>query len=380
MTGVLATSVVRKRLFGYSFSAKGLLDTLNQRMSQHKTRFNPNIPAKGRASVLVPIIPVSSPTDSDAIHDLIVLMCVRCESMRLHPGEVCFPGGKQDPEDLSPLDCAVREAKEEIGLTSKDFKLMGQLDEILSRTMYLVSPFVVLMPNNYDVKKMKLSHQEVDRVIEVPLSEVIPNIGSMEKNLKLEIQGEHIWGMSFHILYRLLDVGFGLGNSLSALQYVEVGPESTADFDESARASHQAFHRDESHVYRGLSYQSRSGMLFPDISWMHLAQCVTEDELQHGRSGIHLRWHHHHNPETELSSRRLAEEWDDCGVSDAPVENSSTRILKMMAGSKKNNQTRSCFFPRQTLQLAGNSQHCHRQQLASLPQRKIISQHGSSYW
>src|SRR3546814_7029859 len=46
-----------------------------------------------------------------------VILTVRTETVRRHPGQIAFPGGRIDPEDDGPVDAALREAEEEIGLS-----------------------------------------------------------------------------------------------------------------------------------------------------------------------------------------------------------------------------------------------------------------------
>src|SRR5690349_17201186 len=60
------------------------------------------------------------PSDRDAqaravSRDLDVLLLARAETLRSHPGQVAFPGGRVDPEDDGPVSAALREAREETG-------------------------------------------------------------------------------------------------------------------------------------------------------------------------------------------------------------------------------------------------------------------------
>ena len=69
------------------------------------------------ASVLV-VIYDSSPK---------IIMTEKPQSMKLHAGEISFPGGKLDPMDSDLLDTALRETNEEIGLHISRGQILGQL-------------------------------------------------------------------------------------------------------------------------------------------------------------------------------------------------------------------------------------------------------------
>ena len=59
------------------------------------------------AAVLIPIVDHAQPT---------VLLTQRAAHLNDHAGQISFPGGKIDATDAAPLDAALREAEEEIGL------------------------------------------------------------------------------------------------------------------------------------------------------------------------------------------------------------------------------------------------------------------------
>jgi hypothetical protein len=89
------------------------------------------------AAVLVPVI--------DRPEGPTLLFTKRAAHLRDHSGQVAFPGGKVDPEDTTPIDTALREAWEEIGLESDAVRPLGYLDPYLSGTGFLVMPVVGLV-------------------------------------------------------------------------------------------------------------------------------------------------------------------------------------------------------------------------------------------
>jgi 8-oxo-dGTP pyrophosphatase MutT (NUDIX family) len=89
------------------------------------------------AAVLVPIVDRPFPT---------VILTVRPETMRRHPGQISFPGGRIDPGDDGPIGAALREAKEEIGLPRGAAQVIGIADRYRTITGFEVTPVVAVVP------------------------------------------------------------------------------------------------------------------------------------------------------------------------------------------------------------------------------------------
>lgn len=112
-----------------------------------------------RAAVLCPVI------DRPGAYS--VLLTRRSLQLPTHPGQISFPGGKIDPTDRSPLDAALREAEEEIGLQRGQVDIVGTLDLYDTSTGFLVTPFVGLVTPSF---RAVAEPGEVDEVFEVPLA------------------------------------------------------------------------------------------------------------------------------------------------------------------------------------------------------------------
>jgi 8-oxo-dGTP pyrophosphatase MutT (NUDIX family) len=86
------------------------------------------------------------PSDHDAqtravSRDLDVLLLARATTLRAHPGQVAFPGGRLDPGDESPVAAALREAREETDLDPAGVEVLGVLADIpLAFSRHLVTP------------------------------------------------------------------------------------------------------------------------------------------------------------------------------------------------------------------------------------------------
>jgi 8-oxo-dGTP pyrophosphatase MutT (NUDIX family) len=89
------------------------------------------------AAVLVAVVDRPDPT---------VLLTLRPETMRKHPGQVSFPGGRIDPGDDGPVAAALREAEEEIGLPPHAVEVIGIADRYRTVTGFEVTPVLGIVP------------------------------------------------------------------------------------------------------------------------------------------------------------------------------------------------------------------------------------------
>jgi 8-oxo-dGTP pyrophosphatase MutT (NUDIX family) len=99
-----------------------------------------------------------------------VILTKRSSALKHHPGQIAFPGGKQDEGDADVTAAALREAHEEIGLPRDLPQIIGHLPEHETVTSFHVTPVVALIDEIFDVTP---EPGEVDEVFSVPLSHLL---------------------------------------------------------------------------------------------------------------------------------------------------------------------------------------------------------------
>ncbi|HEX8215775.1 MAG TPA: CoA pyrophosphatase [Allosphingosinicella sp.] len=109
------------------------------------------------AAVLVAVVDRPEPT---------VVLTLRPETLRLHAGQVAFPGGRIDPADDGPIAAALREAQEEIALPPEEVEVIGLADPYRTITGYDVTPVIGVIPPGLPLKP---EPGEVAAVFEAPL-------------------------------------------------------------------------------------------------------------------------------------------------------------------------------------------------------------------
>lgn len=110
-------------------------------------------------SVAVPVI-----CDGD---ELSLLFEVRASHMKTQPGDVCFPGGHIE-EGETPLESALREMEEEIGIPAASAEVLGQFDTLYGFSGYSLFTYIVKVDKT-SLDNLKLSENEVAEVFTVPL-------------------------------------------------------------------------------------------------------------------------------------------------------------------------------------------------------------------
>ena len=142
-----------------------------------------------------------------------VLLNKRSELVEYHKGEISFPGGARDPEDRDFVDTALRETEEEMGVSRGDITILGQLDDIITRTNFGVRVYVGTIPYPYPFNP---SADEIAEVLEIPISvlqdptNLLQDARLVDGDLSITISyacdGHVVFGATATILEQFLDI------------------------------------------------------------------------------------------------------------------------------------------------------------------------------
>ena len=154
------------------------------------------------ASVLIPILTFKK--------DLEILLTKRSNNLKNHPGQIAFPGGKKDQSDSSPIETALRETQEEVGLNPKNVEIIASLPSHKTATGFVIKPYLGLI--NQPFSEI-LRQGEVDEVFTVPYEYILN-----EKNFSIQTRKwngsqrsyyvvpygpYYVWGATARILLNL---------------------------------------------------------------------------------------------------------------------------------------------------------------------------------
>ena len=132
-----------------------------------------------------------------------VLLSQRSQDLRLHAGEISFPGGTYEEQDGNLLTTALRETREELALDIPPTQVLGLLPAVETLTGFAISPFITILDQLPPYRK---NPDEVQKVLEIPLLPLLsthhPEMGYPEqKQMVAYWHLEHrVWGATAKIL------------------------------------------------------------------------------------------------------------------------------------------------------------------------------------
>lgn len=192
---------------------------------QITARFGPPVADSRAAAVLILFGVLDAlPSDHDAeqtavSRDLDVLLLARATTLRAHPGQVAFPGGRLDPGDDGPVDAALREAREETGLDPAGVEVLGTLGTIpLAFSRHAVTPVLAWWRHPSPVRVV--DRAESADVFRAPVADLLDPANRGTTVIRRDGQelrgpgflvphatGEHlVWGFTGMLLAGLFDL------------------------------------------------------------------------------------------------------------------------------------------------------------------------------
>lgn len=137
------------------------------------------------------------------------LLIHRPSNMRSHPGQVAFPGGKIDPGE-TPVEAALREAWEELGIDQQAVTVIGTSDPYRTGTGYEVTPVIAVVPPDLELNP---NPTEVAQWFEAPVDFVFDTANQVEQSvfwqgaqrryIEIMWQQHRIWGVTAAIISNL---------------------------------------------------------------------------------------------------------------------------------------------------------------------------------
>jgi len=137
-----------------------------------------------------------------------ILMIKKPITMNFHGGEIAFPGGKISNEDNDLLDTAIRETKEETGITVTRKEIIGQLEPVTTlNSGFTILPFICILEKIENLTP----NSEVDKFLEIPLIPFLqtlandsdPEHNSIQEMYTFTFENYLIWGASARMLKQI---------------------------------------------------------------------------------------------------------------------------------------------------------------------------------
>ena len=135
-------------------------------------------------------------------------MTEKSRNLKVHAGEISFPGGKWCEQDQDLLETAIRETREELCLDVSNEHVVGQLDDVITlNSRYKITPFVSIL----DTIPALVANSEVESILHIPLESFLntmdeddlPEHRSIKEMYTFTFEKHNIWGASARMLKQI---------------------------------------------------------------------------------------------------------------------------------------------------------------------------------
>jgi len=137
-----------------------------------------------------------------------ILMTKKAKTLKVHAGEISFPGGKWCEKDQDLLETAIRETKEELCLEVSKEYVVGQLNSVITlNSKYRITPYLAILDGIPSLK----ANSEVESILHIPLVSLLrtmmddnnPEHRSIKEMYAFTFENHHIWGASARMLKQI---------------------------------------------------------------------------------------------------------------------------------------------------------------------------------
>jgi len=137
-----------------------------------------------------------------------IIMTKKSRNLKVHAGEISFPGGKWCEQDQDLLETAIRETREELCLDVSKEHVIGQLDDVITlNSRYNITPFIAIL----DEVPTLTANSEVESILHIPLSSFLntmsednlPEHRSIQEMYAFTFENHNVWGASARMLKQI---------------------------------------------------------------------------------------------------------------------------------------------------------------------------------
>ena len=187
-----------------------MLNEIISKLKEYKG--NPPVEELRKAAVLIGIVDCDEPE---------LIYTLRSNKVGSHGGEVSFPGGMHEKDDISLEITALRESEEETGLNRDQVQIIGSTDTVVSRYNVSVTPYVGIVPDDVSLNN---ESDEIEACFRVPISYLLQD--KRYRNDHIERNGESfympaykfdsfiIWGLTAMMTVDFLNIALDAGIDL----------------------------------------------------------------------------------------------------------------------------------------------------------------------